>query len=389
MAAQPPPTDGEVNEGLSLPTDAFAEILLRLPPSFRRWARLVCRHWRDVIDDRTPRIPPPKVLAFFSNSKSASAHVVDDLADGRGRQVWALSAATGSHIDVTAVGTCNGLLCLCNNKKPGGRISLLNPATGEALRVPPLPASYRGRYGYGSGKAYTFGFHPETGEYKILHLPCRGDSTGGFSVLQAFTLGGAAWRDVAVPCGSCCIDAGLVSVGGAAHWVTKGMERVVLFDAALPVGAGPGSHCRLVEFHGRLGLAVSADRTTPARTEVWVLGDGGGGRQGWWSRRYSVRVQGVEERLAAPHFAHGGEYVLTVESKEWGRKHVYAHRLRGGGGRRLPCGEVRSVRIGEPGTAVAYCKDGYYLRTSAYVETTEPLSVYKVDGRVRGGSMRK
>ncbi|CAO2173245.1 unnamed protein product [Urochloa humidicola] len=401
MAAPPPPppTDGEVNEGLNLPTDAFMEILLLLPPICRHWARLVCRHWRDIIDERTPRCPPPKVLAFFSSTTAASAYVVDDLADGQGREVWRVTAAPAGedrYLDVSAVGTCNGLLCLCDNRKPGGRVALLNPATGETLHVPPLPVSYRGRHGYGSGKTYTFGFHPATGAYKILHLPCRGDSTGGFNVLQVFTLGDAAWSDVAVPGASCCLDVGLVSVGGAAYWVTKAMERVVsfdpgdervAFDAALPVGAGPGtgSHCRLVEFHGRLGLAVSADRTTPTKTEVWVLGDDG--RQGW-SRRYSVRVHGVEQRLAAPHFAHGGEYVLTVQSKKWGRKHVYAHRLRDAG-RRLQNGEVRSVRIGDPGTTVAYCKDGYYIRTFAYVETTEPLSVYKVDGRVRVGSIRK
>uniref|UniRef100_K3YLH9 F-box domain-containing protein n=2 Tax=Setaria italica TaxID=4555 RepID=K3YLH9_SETIT len=391
--ATAPPTDGEVDEGLSLHTDAFVEILMRLPPSCRRWARLVCRHWRDIIDQRTPRSPPPKVLAFFTSTRSASAYVVNDLEHGWGREVWGVTAgtATGRWIDVTAVGTCNGLLCLCDNRKPGGRVALLNPATGETLRVPPLPVSYRGLHGYGSGKRYTFGFHPATGAYKILHLPCRGDATAGFNVLQAFTLGAAAWRDVAVPGASCCLGAGLVRVGGAAHWVTKGMERVVsfdlgdervAFDAALPVAAGPGSHCRLVEFHGRLGLAVSADRMTPAKTEVWVLGERAGGRQGW-SRRYSVRVQGVEQRLAAPHFAHGGEYVLTVQSKEWGRKHVYAHRLRGAG-RRLPRGEVRSVRIEEPGMAVAYREDGYYLETFAYVETTEPLSVYKIDQRAKG-----
>ena len=42
------------------------------------------------------------------------------------------------------------------------------------------------------------------------------------------------------------------------------------------------------------------------------------------------------------------------------------------------CIEVRSVRIGEPGTAAACFKNGSYLRTFAYEETTEPLSVYKI-----------
>jgi hypothetical protein len=34
-------------------TDVLLDILQRLPPSSRRRARLVCRHWRDVMDDRT------------------------------------------------------------------------------------------------------------------------------------------------------------------------------------------------------------------------------------------------------------------------------------------------------------------------------------------------
>jgi len=181
-------------------------------------------------------------------------------------------------------------------------------------------------------KAHSFGFTPATGRSGILHLPCRGDPSGGFNALQVFTLGDAAWRDVAVPGASCCADAGLVSAGGAAYWATGGAESVVSFDledervafaAPLPVGAD-GLCRRLIEFHGRLGLAVCADRPMPARTEVWVLGDGEDPRG--WSRRYSVRVQGVARRLAAPHFAHGGEYILTVG---WEQKHVYAHRMRG------------------------------------------------------------
>ncbi|CAO2184104.1 unnamed protein product [Urochloa humidicola] len=146
-AAASPTTNGEAtaaveNGGLGLPTDALVEILLRLPPSCRRWvARLVCRHWRDVIDARTPRTLPPKVLAFFTSNKSASAYVVSDLEHGWGREVWRVSVgrSKGRRIDVAAVGTCNGLLCLCDEEKPGGAIALLNPLTGDTLRVPPLP----------------------------------------------------------------------------------------------------------------------------------------------------------------------------------------------------------------------------------------------------------
>ncbi|KAG2579584.1 hypothetical protein PVAP13_6NG263500 [Panicum virgatum] len=343
-------TAAAVDECWNLPTDAFVEILLRLPPIRRRWARLVCRRWRDVIDERTPRGQRPKVLVCFTTATSASATVVDDLAHGWGREVWRIAAGrgTGRRVDTVVVGTCNVLLC------GSASATTTSPAGGSrwpaAARLVPRDARLRQLEGV---------------------------------QLRVFTLGEASWRDVAVPGASCCPDAGLVSAGGAAYWATGGAEGVVSFDledervafaAPLPVGAGPGSGSvfRLIEFHGRLGLAVCADRPTPARTEVWVLGDGMDPRG--WSRRYSV--QGVERRLAAPHFAHGGEYVLTVASKGWEQKHVYAHRMRGAGVLRR--GEVRSVRIGEPGTAAACFKNGSYLRTFAYEETTEPLSVYKI-----------
>ncbi|CAO2162900.1 unnamed protein product [Urochloa humidicola] len=83
-------------------------------------------------------------------------------------------------------------------------------------------------------------------------------------------------------------------------------------------------------------------------------------------------------RVAAPHFAHCGEYMLTVQSERWDKKHLHAHKMRDAG--------VWSVRIGEPGTAVAYCKDASDVRTFAYVETTEPLSIYKVHRGIKGGS---
>ncbi|KAF8758060.1 hypothetical protein HU200_010720 [Digitaria exilis] len=266
-------------------------------------------------------------------------------------------------------------MCLCDNTKRGGAIALLNPSTREKLRVPPLPVSYRQRKGYRSWQ----------------------------TLQRAAGVHAGARRDVAVPGASCRPDAGVVTVGGAAYWVTNGLERVVCFDlksesvtfdAPLPVGPGRGYEFHLTEVHdGRLGLAVHDDRRAPpVRTEeVWVLGD----RHGW-TLRYRVRAHGVEQRLAAPYLApHGGEYVLAVaRSDERGRKNLCAHRLPGAG-IWLPRGEVRSVRIsdGEPGTVVAYCISGSYsdLRTFAYVETTEPLSCYKIHrgSSIPRGSTRK
>ncbi|KAF8654501.1 hypothetical protein HU200_061691 [Digitaria exilis] len=361
MVTAAPTTEGEATGAANEVLAFFAEILLRLAPSRRSLVRLVCRHWRHVIDERTPPSPPPKVLAFCSSSTSVSAYV----------------------LDIKMVGTCNGLLCLCDNKKPGGTVAVFNPVTREKLRIPKLPVSYRGGYSYGTRDTYTFGYEATTGKYKVLHLPCRADMRGGFNALLAFTLGqdGASWRGVAIPGGaSCFLDAGIVSVAGATYWVTSGLEKVVCFDvkdervafdAPLPVGPVRGYEFHLTEVHdGRLGLGVRAARTSVRTEEVWVLGD----RLGW-TLRYRVRVDGLKQQLAMPYFApHGGEYIVLADkwSDERGRIDAPA--------REQVAGSSRDLVAAKPGTVVAYDRRGSSssLRTLAYVETMEPLSAYKI-----------
>ncbi|GJN15851.1 hypothetical protein PR202_gb02795 [Eleusine coracana subsp. coracana] len=361
----------------NLPTDAFVEILLRLPPSSLWRFRLVSRHWRTVIDERTPR-SRPKALAFCVNGKSAYAYVIDDLADGRcrAREVW-------RHRFKAMVGTCNGLLCLCSVSS--GDIVVVNPVTGETLDVPRCPAEYR------NWKAFSFGFHLPTGLYKIVYLPL---TYGFIDEVQVLTLGDASWRRVAVAGGSSCrLAAGVVSVDGATFWVTEGADRVASFDLGdervrtvpMPVEVGHGFSCHLTEVNGRLGVAViSTERpmtTTPAKIEVWVLGEGIiRDRRTKWSRRYSVQVQGVERLLARPHFAYG-DHVLTTDTRKRTHTHMQGELTKMFGhnvGRPLVSGEVRSVWIREPGTAVSGIIENSNLRgIFAYDETTEPLSCYR------------
>ncbi|KAL6859050.1 hypothetical protein ACP4OV_018052 [Aristida adscensionis] len=374
-----------------LPTDAFVEILGHVPPGARRRLRLVCRLWRAVIDERAPDKPGrPVALAFVHNGGGGTALAVDG---GRPeeprRELWTDPGCVG---DNSMVGTCNGLLCLFSLKPAGAVLTVARPATGETLALPPLPHSSRHWLTYVRLEAFCFGFHPATGRYKLLHVPCYLDKTGHVGAVQVFALGEASWRDVVpAPAGaSCRIDAGLAAVGGAAYWVTKSSERLVAFDlgdervastTALPVQAGPGYLCRLTEVRGRLGIVSSADERTPAKIEVWVLGDGGGRQE--WSRRYRVQMHGVRRRLARPHFVHG-EHVLTEAYKD-GKYVVYGHKLSAPG--RLQCDEVR-ISERKPGTVVASFTS--YLRGMfAYVETTEPLRDYSLDGRLMWASNAK
>ncbi|XP_066351729.1 uncharacterized protein [Miscanthus floridulus] len=197
----------------NLPTDAFVEILLRVPQGNRWRLRFVCRRWRDVIRERMPPAPDerPVALAFVVNSSEhrrvwASAYVVDDLAEGRCRELWRSEVIPPARrynriwrADEYVEGACNGLLCLCDDAKPGGAITLVSTVSRETVAVPPLPGSAQWLLTEIGGwhEAYSFAYDLATDRYMVVHVPCYLDRTGGFNVLQVFTLGDAAgWRDV-------------------------------------------------------------------------------------------------------------------------------------------------------------------------------------------------
>ncbi|KAK1670103.1 hypothetical protein QYE76_058262 [Lolium multiflorum] len=297
-------------------TDVLADILTRLPPNARRRLRLVCQLWRDVVDERAAADMRSRAKILAVTTEGA-AYVVDVLSPGSLTDLWQRPLAVKAYAGpMSVVGTCNGLVCLCEDQEPGGAITLANPATGEELRLPPLPmpnASVR-LYRNSSRswhQTYAFACHPTTGQYKVVHVPCCFDPFWEPGVLHVFTLGDASWRDVqAGPDARCSLGrSSLVDVDGMVYWMTEFTARVMAFDledervtrtAPLPVPVRP-SACRLTKVHARLGVAVSGGDSLT----VWVLeGES-------WSRRYVLEAYKLrKQELAVPHFAHG-DYVLT------------------------------------------------------------------------------
>ncbi|KQJ93519.1 hypothetical protein BRADI_3g05112v3 [Brachypodium distachyon] len=359
---EPPATD---HGGFFLPdvdADVLEEILARLPPNARRRARLVCRLWRAAVDERTPtnlrsRARPlvfVRALVRAGQVRArkprrdtwwhSSAHVVDGHDDtqsqGQGgpRRVWSSKdyplAAMGM------VGTRNGILCLCHNdnavgdKPPlAGDITLVNPVTRDTLAIPgpsrqhqdPTSLAAAAAAAAGSPRwheTYSFAYDEDTGQYKILHIPC---SNGRFDAVKVFTLGDplspSSWRDVPAPAGSSCsLGNGLLSVGGAAYWVTEDRRSVMSFHLwkgcfttkPLPGPDEMGYSFRLaMVLGGRLGIAVdiyarNTETGHQSLTKVWVAESEG------WSDCQDIHVYGVEQRPTRPDFALG-EYILTNE----------------------------------------------------------------------------
>ncbi|CAL4900534.1 unnamed protein product [Urochloa decumbens] len=380
-----------------IPADVFSEILLCIPPCARRRLRLVCRHWRGVIDERAPEPRSrPKVLAFFGERRGGSRAVVfdDDALPGGGKKKNGCGARElgleGSGADaagVRMIGTCNGLICVL--RESGGNVAVLNAAVREMVDALP-PHTWPGL----DASTYTFGYHAETGRYKVVHVPCDLRSAE-LAAVYVFTLGAggavALWKEVAAPAGSgCLLRFGLVTIGGVAYWVTKDGARIMAFDLGdetfaplewppMPVllwmDDGHTHTCHLTEVRGRLGLVVRRANHEPKRpktTEVWVL-EGESAEERAWVKSFTVEAQGEARRqeIALPHVAHGNHVLTTSQQRRDGVLWLTlnAHRLRGE--RKLRCGVARvgatsaETRLGE--------YDSPSIRTFAYVETREPV----------------
>jgi F-box interacting protein len=270
----------------------------------------------------------------------------------------------------------------------GGALTLLNPVTGETL--PPIPPPCTDpsipRYIYKQekwGNAYNLPYHPITGRYKVVHVPCifKAMCHFEFQALHVLTLGEArTWKEVptggAVDIGVCKLNAGIVSIDGMTHWASVTgdgkttqivsldltNDNVVSTTTPLPLPR-PQGFFWLTEVRGRLGFVDSRN--------VWVLEKLGGQ---YWSHRYSFQQNIPRWRFVFD------DYMLA----EGNCRSFYGHQPKptSSSGQELTCNNhVLSVGP-DDGTLVAKIPlesgswpNGAY-QTFTYVETTEPLSIY-------------
>ncbi|VAH25276.1 F-box protein At3g07870-like [Triticum aestivum] len=344
-----------------LSSDVLVNIVLRLPPSTRRLTRLVCRHWRDVVDTRTAKMQ--SCAKLLVGTGEGSAYIVDDPSTSTGspgRYLWKnndANARPGPREGTMpmVVGTCNGLICLRDKRMSDTAITLVNPVTGERLSLPPLPSAPERTCLVGWHEAYGFGYHPTAGRYKIVHVDAYA-KRGSLQQLKVFTLGESSWRDVAT--GSlprCNYSAGIVGVDGTMYWAAKKGKKLMAFDLgherlsfikSPPDAPSDGWH--LTEVRARLAILYSL---SPAeKSEVWVLEDALTMKEHTWSRLYIVESDIPPHSLpmschlirdvVSKHKLSNDNGVEEIHEKSWGRIILNRH-------------------------------------TFAYVETTEPLCVYR------------
>jgi F-box interacting protein len=311
--------------------DALAEILSRLPPNARRRLRLVCRQWKKLIDRRTDMRRRTKIIAVRERGLMS---VVDlETLGGPRRLLWQTDIATARrYSSMSIVDTCNGLVCLCDDRTPGGAITVANPSTGEAISLPPLPMPSAADVHLDSSdgsrrwhQTYSFGcfaYHHTTGRYKVVHVPCHLDQFWQPDIVHVFALGEASWREVHTGIDARCSlgsSCRLAEVDGTVYWLTEDTGKIMAFDLKherltrveplpVPEPAMPNTY-NLAKVHGRLGVAVGDDDSVT----VWVLeGEG-------WSRRYILELDRLRREgewrmrrdLVVPYKVHG-DYFLTL-----------------------------------------------------------------------------
>ncbi|KAI5001445.1 hypothetical protein ZWY2020_026095 [Hordeum vulgare] len=366
-----------------IPTELVVEILLRLPWTSRRRVRLVCRSWRDLVHQRTTEMQQCRDAVPLV-ATTESAYVLDDQDPETGiprpRDLWA--GHTDAYKRMQVVGVCNGVLCPCDDTKPGGAITLINPATGDTLALPSIPRHglFRRHNSRRTDRswhqAYSFGYHHGTGQYKVVHVPCFFKTK---ETVQVFTVGEASWREVPAPNMKCRLDAGVVSVNGASYWVTEGsQEKIMSFDLKSermkptkplpPVLSGtPVGH--LTEVHRRLSFVVVDNYAV----KVWILESTG--KEQTWIYQYILIVHypslGPKQQLTRPNFILG-EHVLIVGGQ--GRKlYRYLHKPVNYETR----SECKAVHNCFQSVVVPDIR-GHIYGTFAYIKTTEVLSVYRL-----------
>ncbi|XP_026410958.1 F-box/kelch-repeat protein At3g23880-like [Papaver somniferum] len=148
-----------------------------------------------------------------------------------------------SHHSYALVGSCNGLVCFClaSTHKIDDPVSIYNPITREFLYLPrfKIPSEFfEGTYK--GGKSYLkcymasgFGYHPSSGEYKIVRI-FYGDNKQAVGRVQVYTLGTREqWRnkgEITYSFGPGYGSFRGMHVDGFLYWLDNKVWKIVAFD---------------------------------------------------------------------------------------------------------------------------------------------------------------
>lgn len=222
-----------------LTEDLLSQILDRLPVKTLLQYRCVSKPWCSLID--SPRFVKARLKRSVECNTDASLLI---------RSFFISSLDFDSQDYVTTkeideplksllygtglVGTCNGLLCLYNQKP---NIFLWNPATRKCKMLPAPPTDFRRPFNLDrSSQLCGFGYDGVNDDYKVLRIfQPGGQNLSAGSKVTVYRLKTNSWKQLKnISSDFLFTEPWGVFIGGALHWVTfktsEGCLVILAFD---------------------------------------------------------------------------------------------------------------------------------------------------------------
>ncbi|XP_061344338.1 F-box protein CPR1-like [Gastrolobium bilobum] len=226
-----------------LPYEVISDILTRLPVIYLLRFRSVCKSWRSLIDNRrfiSVHLKNPIHTNLILSNDSDLYQIDFPNLNGAVPLNHPLMCYSNS---ITLLGSCNGLLCICN---VADDIAFWNPSLRKYRILPCLPSTRRSDADASllAVRVYGFGHESFAGDYKLVRILFLYDwhNRSFESQVKLYSLRTNSWKTLpSMPYALCCARTMGVFVGNALHWVvTRKLEPnqpdlIVAFDLRLEV----------------------------------------------------------------------------------------------------------------------------------------------------------
>ncbi|XP_047948404.1 F-box protein CPR1-like [Salvia hispanica] len=302
--------------------DIVINILHRLPVKSLLRCTAVSKSWRSLITSPeftashlrfAQQVAPSLLLRrCIKSSERYELYSDDDSSSSLNRVAAFQFPFKSMNSFFTIVGSCNGLLCLSDDRVYlMNTVVLWNPSVRRSVLLPKPNLIYNS---YGSFNQYLgFGFDSVSSDYKVVRITYV--DVGVNPQIEVYKLSSGVWKDL-----SCCVElvpvicsrARQVFVNGASHWIARYMDSydvVVAFDMCLeafrtmklPVLQGSDG-----QFRGR-DLAVYMDCLAlnlwhvPGAAlcySVWVMQEYGVEKS--WTKKFCFDFTSVGSELLRP-----------------------------------------------------------------------------------------
>ncbi|XP_061339788.1 F-box protein CPR1-like [Gastrolobium bilobum] len=288
---------------VDLPPEVITEIIFRLPVSSLLRFRSTCKWWRSLID-ATHFIFSHLNKSIESNSnikiiirKHSDLYQIE--LDSLEKVVELNHPLMCYSNRIKVLGSCNGLLCLCNIAED---IVMWNPSIRKHRILPAVRLNRGEETSLFAARVYGLGYDSLTGDYKLVRISYFVDLHNRTfdSQVMLFSLRMDCWKTLpSMPYALCCARTMGVFVGGALHWVvTRKLEPdqpdlVVAFDlrgesfreVPLPVAVKGSFEMEVALFGGC--LCVIENRVSTL-FDVWVMTVYGS--QDSWCKLFTVKL---------------------------------------------------------------------------------------------------